>query len=345
MKAKKSGNELDFGVRLPNSGPKASRQNITQVARATEDLGFHSIWVHDHIVWGSEQHRTHISAGSAEALNNAQTPNFFESITTLAYLAGMTRRVKLGIAVLVLPLRNPVVVAKELANLDVLSEGRLMVGVAPGASKITHQEFKAVGVSYEERGKITDDYLVAIRKLWNEDLPSHHGKYSEFDQVQMFPKPFQKNLKIFVGGGERGISERALRRVLELGDGWIPAYLTADEARDGISKVKHAAQDSGRSPDDFFFAHEMFTLINESAESARELARESLLTNFSSFEEGLKRSLVGDPEEIADKLEGYEKSGVNLTELKFIYRDVSALEKMLELFAKEVLPKFTTALR
>src|SRR5579872_1038919 len=221
---------MQFGVRLPNSGPFANRSNIVEVARSAEALGFHSIWVHDHILWGSEQHRTHLSAGSAEALNQAQRPNFFESITTLSYLAGMTKRVKLGIAVLVLPLRNPLVVAKELANLDVLSEGRLLVGVAPGAPKITKPEFDAVGAVYEERGRITDDYLVAIRKLWNEEYPTKEGKYSHFKEVQMFPKPAQKNLKILVGGGERGISERALRRVVEFGDGWIPAYLTPEEA-------------------------------------------------------------------------------------------------------------------
>ncbi len=91
--------------------------------------------MHDHILWGTEQHRTHLSAGSAEALEEFQRPNFYESITTLSYIAGRTSNVKLGVAVLVLPLRNPVVVAKQLANLDLLSEGRLILGVAPGSSQ------------------------------------------------------------------------------------------------------------------------------------------------------------------------------------------------------------------
>jgi probable F420-dependent oxidoreductase len=331
---------MEFGVRLPNSGPFANRSNIVEVARAAEALGFHSIWVHDHILWGSEQHRTHLSAGSAEALNQAQRPNFFESITTLSYLAGMTERVKLGIAVLVLPLRNPLVVAKELANLDVLSQGRLLVGVAPGAPKITKPEFDAVGAVYEERGKITDDYLVAIRKLWNEEYPTKEGKYSHFKEVQMFPKPAQKNLKILVGGGERGISERALRRVVEFGDGWIPAYLTPEEAASGISRVKDAALASKRGVQGFIFAHEMFTTIDETTKTAQELAGKTLLSNFSSVDEGMKRSLVGTGEEIVQKLKRYETSGVNLTELKFMYPNIPALLKMMELFASSVMPEF-----
>src|SRR5580698_10321766 len=121
---------MKFGVRLPNSGPLANRENIVRVAGEAERLGYHSVWVHDHVLWGSDQHRTHLSAGSAEALTEAQRPNFYESVTTLSYIAGRTSRIRLGVAVIVLPLRNPLVLARQLANLDVLSEGRLILGVA-----------------------------------------------------------------------------------------------------------------------------------------------------------------------------------------------------------------------
>ena len=180
---------MKFGVRLPNSGPLATRKNILEVAANAEALGFHSVWVHDHVLWGTEQHQTHLSAGSAEALQDSQKPNFFESITTLSYVAAKTASVKLGIAVLVLPLRNPLVVGKQLANLDVLSEGRLIVGVAPGAPKITLPEFEAIGVDYHQRGKITDEYIVALKKVWTENLPSFSGSFVNFREVQMFPKP------------------------------------------------------------------------------------------------------------------------------------------------------------
>src|SRR3984885_9462348 len=100
---------MKFGVRLPNSGPLANRQNIVRVAEAAERLGYDSVWVHGHVLWGSEKHRTHLSAGSAEALTEAQHPNFYESVTTLSYIAGRTTSIRLGVAVIVLPLRNPIV--------------------------------------------------------------------------------------------------------------------------------------------------------------------------------------------------------------------------------------------
>ncbi len=334
---------MKFGVRLPNSGPLANRANIIEVAEAAEEFGFHSIWVHDHILWGTEQHKTHLSAGSAEVLDDSQRPNFYESITTLAYLAGRTRNVKIGIAVLVLPLRNPVVLAKQLANLDVLSEGRLIVGVAPGATNLTKPEFEAVGAPYEERGRVTDEYIAAIRRLWNGSLPSFKGKYVSFGDAQMFPKPSQKNLMILIGGGERGISERALRRVVELGDGWIPAYLTPEEASLGIASIKSAAGKAGKELNSYFVAHEMFASIDIDSDNAKRLSSKSLSTNFVSLEEGIKRSLVGNPDQLVQKLKLYEKAGVGLTELKFVYSSVPQLIEMMKQFSDEVLPAFDSA--
>lgn len=331
---------MKFGVRLPNSGPLANKANIVEVAEEADRLGFHSIWVHDHILWGSEQHRTHLSAGSAEALNEAQKPNFYESITTLSYLAGRTKDVKLGIAVLVLPLRNPVVAARQLANLDVLSGGRLIIGVAPGAPNITKSEFEAVGVPYDERGKITDEYIQAIKNIWSQNLPNFIGKYTNFKEVQLFPKPSQRDLPILIGGGERGISPRALRRVVELGDGWIPAYLTPEEIRDGISKIEQSSIEHKRREKKYLIAHEMFTLLDQNSEKATNSASKSLGSNFASVEEGLRRSLVGEPREIAEKLKAYEDAGVDLTELKFIYSDIPSLLEMMELFSEQILPSF-----
>jgi probable F420-dependent oxidoreductase len=332
---------LKFGIRLPNSGPLANSKNIIEVADEAERLGFHSIWVHDHILWGTEQHKTHLSAGSAEALDDSQKPDFYESISTLAYIAGRTSRVKLGAAVLVIPLRNPLIAAKQLANIDILSGGRLIVGVAPGAPNITRHEFEALGVDYERRGKITDEYIAAMKKLWKENLPSFSGTFTSFKEAQMFPKPAQKDLKILIGGGERGISPRALRRVAELGDGWIPAYLTPEEADAGVSKIRQEFRSKGRDPSELTVVHEMFTVVDKDSNEARTAAAKSLLTNFVSVDEGLKRNLVGTPKELQMRLKQYESVGVNVTELKFVYSDIPALLQMMKLFSAEVLPFFS----
>ena len=329
---------MKFGARVPNSGPLASRENVIEVADAAEKLAFDSLWVHDHILWGTEQHRTHLSAGSAEALVESQHPNFYESITTLSYLAGRLKKIRMGIAVIVLPLRNPVVLAKQLANLDVLSDGRLIIGVAPGAPNITKPEFDALGVAYEERGKITDEYIKAIRTIWSEDLPTFSGHYVNFKEIQLFPKPRQRPPNILIGGSERGLSPRALRRVVELGDGWIPAYLTPAEIADGMTKINEAGQSKGRAFKSFLVSHETFAYVDNSSQKAHELAKKSLLTNFVTLEEAEKRCLVGNPEEVIEKIHRYSEAGVNMTELKFVYSDIPSLMNIMQLFSDKIIP-------
>jgi len=331
-----------FGVRLPNSGPLAAADSILNSADVAEQLGYDSVWVHDHITWGTEQHRGHLSSGSAEALKSAQLPNFYECLTTLATLAGRTNRVKLGIAVVILPLRNPVIFAKQTSTLDVLSGGRLLVGVAPGAPKITEKEFETVGVDYHSRGKITDDFIQAIRKLWTEPLPTYKGKFISFNEVQMFPKPIQKpHPPILIGGGERGLSDIALNRVVSGGDGWIPAYLTEAELETGVKRLREGTKKAGRGGGEkFIIGLEMFTGLGQSDDAAKNTFSSTLTKNFVSVDEGMKRSLVGTSQTITRRMEAYAKAGLDYVELKFMYSTVQEFHKSMETFAKDVLPSF-----
>ncbi|MGP8071299.1 MAG: LLM class flavin-dependent oxidoreductase [Candidatus Bathyarchaeia archaeon] len=332
---------VEFGVRLPNSGPLAAADSILKSAEVAEKLGFNSVWVHDHITWGTEQHRGHLSSGSAEALKSAQLPNFYECLTTLATIAGRTNSVKLGVAVVILPLRNPVVFAKQTSVLDVLSGGRLLVGVAPGAPKITEKEFETVDVDYHKRGKITDDYIRAVKKLWTEPLSTYDGKFISFNDVQMFPKPLQKpHPPILIGGGERGLSEIALKRVVGLGNGWIPAYLTEDELEKGTKQLHEGTKKSGRGDEKFIIGLEMFTGLGPSDDAARDTYAATLTKNFVSVEEGMKRSLVGTSKTITNRMETYANAGLDYVELKFMYATVSEFHKAMHTFAKDVIPSF-----
>jgi len=332
---------VEFGVRLPNSGPLATADSILRSAEVAEMLGFNSVWVHDHITWGTEQHKGHLSSGSAEALKSAQLPNFYESLTTLATIAGITRSVKLGVAVVILPLRNPVVFAKQTSVLDALSGGRLLLGVAPGAPKITEKEFETVGVDYHKRGKITDDYICAVKKLWTEALPTYDGKFVSFNDVQMFPKPLQKpHPPILIGGGERGLSDIALKRVVGLGNGWIPAYLTEGELEQGAKQLHEGAKKAGRGDEKFIIGLEMFTGLGPSDDAARDTYAATLTKNFVSVEEGTKRSLVGTSKTITKRMEAYANAGLDYVELKFMYSTVSEFHKAMEAFAKDVIPSF-----
>jgi len=332
---------VKFGVRLPNSGPLAGPEAILSSATKAESLGFDSVWVHDHITWGTEQHRGHLSSGSAEALVSAQVPNFYESLTTLSVLAGATSKVKLGVAAIILPLRNPVVIAKQAAVLDVLSGGRFLFGIVPGAPKVSESEFAAVGVDYHKRGKLTDDYLRAMQALWTQPLATYEGEFVRFREAQMFPKPIQKPWPpILVGGGERGLSPRALKRVLELGNGWIPAYLTKSELEQGIVQLRDSARATGRGDKKFIVGLEMFLGMERSDNEAVSRYSASLTKNFVSVEEGVKRSLIGTTRTVADKIEQYTKTGLEYFEFKFIYSTVKDFHEMMKTFAADVIPSF-----
>ena len=115
-------NKISFGVRVPNSGPLSTIENIVGAAKAAEDMNFDAIWVHDHVVWSSEMHRHHISSGAFEAITDTQEANFFEATTTLSYLAAETKKIVLGVACLVMPCRNPVYAAKQYSTLDHLAQ-------------------------------------------------------------------------------------------------------------------------------------------------------------------------------------------------------------------------------
>src|SRR5918995_6937308 len=168
--------KISFGVRVPNSGPLSSVENIVKATKTAEELGFDAIWVHDHVVWSSEMHRHHISSGAAEALTDTQDANFFEATTILSYLAAETKTITLGVACLVMPCRNPIYAAKQYSTLDWLANGRLLVGVGLG-SKATREsdEFGVFGVPYERRGGCTGGYIEGMKRGWAQTIASYKG--------------------------------------------------------------------------------------------------------------------------------------------------------------------------
>lgn len=197
---------MQYGIALPNFGKYAEKDMILELAVAGEELGFDSLWVSDHVVIP----HTHKGFGN----------EFLEPLITLTYIAARTRSIKLGTSVLVLPYRNPVVLAKAISTLDELSGGRVILGVGAGWLK---EEFDALGVSYEARGAITDEYIDAFQTLWTKDDPEYSGEYIEFSDISFLPKPVQKpHPPIWIGGGSR----RAIERAAKWGDGWHPVGLT-----------------------------------------------------------------------------------------------------------------------
>jgi probable F420-dependent oxidoreductase len=200
---------MKFGVALPNFGKFAEREYIIEIARTAEDLGFDSLWFSDHIII------PHLHQGFGEV--------FYEPLVTLAYIASQTNKILLGTSVIILPYRNPIVLAKMISTLDVLSGGRVIFGVGAGWLK---EEFLALGASYEERGSITDEGIEVLKLLWTEENPVFKGRYHEFSNINFLPRPIQKPYPpIWVGGNSR----KAVERAVSYGDGWHPVGLTPDE--------------------------------------------------------------------------------------------------------------------
>jgi probable F420-dependent oxidoreductase len=194
---------MKFGVNLINFGPSARPESLARWAMLTETLGYHFLMTSDHI------------AITPEVQARYPAP-LYEPFTTLGWLAGVTRRIEIGSTVVILPYRQPLQVARMAANVDQLSDGRLLFGVGVGWSQ---QEFAALGVPFHQRGALTNEYLAALKTLWTNDVASFQGRFVAFTEVHTAPRPKRTpHPPIWVGGA----SDAAMRRAVRYGDAWHP---------------------------------------------------------------------------------------------------------------------------
>ncbi|MFF9213291.1 MULTISPECIES: TIGR03619 family F420-dependent LLM class oxidoreductase [unclassified Streptomyces] len=197
---------MELGVYGLSAKATLGPADTARLARRAEEWGYRSWWVGDHVVLPSPR---------VPASPMAPTDPILDPLVHLSYVAALTERMELGTGILILPQRNPVVLAKQVASLDVLSEGRLLLGVAPG---YLEPEMAAVDVRLSERGGRTDEYLDAMRQLWNEPQPAFHGRYANFERVDAYPRPVRPDgPRIMIGGH----SPAAYRRAVLKGHGWI----------------------------------------------------------------------------------------------------------------------------
>jgi len=336
--------QVTFGVRVPNSGPLASAESMVAVAQEAEALGYDSVWVHDHLTWSDEIHRTHISSGADHGDAGNASPDFYEAMTSLAYLAGQVRTVRLGIACVVVPCRNPLLAAKQLATLDVLCKGRLDIGVGIGSpSTIKSREYEVLGINRKQRGKIADDHLRAMKEIWTAHPASYQGPFISFQDAEICPKPDQKpHPPLWVGGW----TEAAMKRAAALGDGWLPAWLLPEDLGKRFRELKELAARHGRDPEKIHLGIEVYGSIDEDAAKARRdgfgtlAIGQSTFERFMSVEQLAEVSLIGSPEEIRRRIKAYSEAGVSHFEIKFIYPSLERHSEMLQLFAREVLAAF-----
>ena len=200
---------MKFGLFGINTGCHADPDVAARVAQAAEAAGFESLWTGEHVVLPDPQEPPSPAPPQHPMLDPA---------VSLAFLAGVTERIRFGTGIIILPQRNPVVLAKELASLDVLSKGRLLAGLAAG---YLHQEFEAIGADFANRGALTDEYIDAMRALWVQEKPSFEGETVRFSGIDAHPRPFQKPHPPLLIGGH---SPPAFRRAVSRGNGWYAYF-------------------------------------------------------------------------------------------------------------------------
>jgi probable F420-dependent oxidoreductase len=336
---------IEFGIRLPNSGPLSSVENLIDAAHTAELLAFDSIWVHDHVVWSSEMHRHHISSGSAQALAEDQTADFYESITTLSYIAARTRGIRLGIACLVMPTRNPIYAAKQTATLDRLSDGRLIVGVGLG-SKATESsnEFEVFQVPFAKRAALTDEYIDVMKAIWTEPIASYNGKTIQFANAEVFPKPKQSpHPPIWIGGW----TDKAVERSARLGDGWIPGWRSPAEMAAGTQMLRQEAERHGRDGSRIVVAVEKLASIALSRDVALERSLPTVTTSLNTYERdvtdlqfAVDRHILGSVDDVLRRVEEFVEAGVTHFELKLLYSTMDELFEQMSLWSERVIPQF-----
>jgi probable F420-dependent oxidoreductase len=290
---------MEFGVHLPHVGPFATPEAIVGVAQKAEELGYHSLWVSDHIITPRNLDASSYPGGRYPV--QPEWP-FLEPVSTLMFAAAVTRRVRLGTSVLVITQRQPVVLAKQLATLDVLSGGRLIFGAGAGWLK---EEFEALNVPIVDHGPRMAEYLEVIRRCWTEDDPSFDGRYYKLADVGFYPKPVQKpHPPIWIGGAADG----ALRRVARYGDAWHangPPQMLAE----GYAKVKRYAEEYGRDPDSI-----ALTVRGDAIG-------------------------WGDPAQAIDQVRAYKEIGVSLMVMIFVAPSADAAGDLMARFMRDVAGK------
>jgi probable F420-dependent oxidoreductase len=232
--------DMDWGIHLPHMGAQASRDVLMSFAQRAEELGYHSGWVSDHIAWPADiaSKYPYTPDGSFPA---PQDMPWLDPIGTLFFVAGCTERLKLGTTVLVLPYRPPVQTAKALASLDVVSGGRLILGVGVGWM---HEEFDVLGMPFDHRGQRSDEQLEVFRRLFADAHPTYDGRFYGFPPVGFEPKPVQSPVPIWVGGN----TEAAYRRTARHGAAFHAAFESLEDVRAAWGHVQELVKAEGRDP-------------------------------------------------------------------------------------------------
>ena len=295
---------MKYGVCIPHYGRVIEVDGLTGMAVKAEEMGFDSVWVTDHIIVPN------VIPGRPDIVFRH---NMLEPVALLAHLGAVTSRVDIGTSVLILPYRNPIVLAKMIATADVLSHGRVIFGAAVGWME---GEFQALGASFADRGRVSNEYIRLIKELWTNPTPTFQGEYFQFSDVTFSPTPVQKpHPPIWIGGRTR----RGVRRAVEYGDFWHPSLMGPKELARKASYMRDYSASVGRdSPPNISFRGTLsFADANTSGE---------------------RPPLQGTSNEITADLREYEDGGVSHVIMEIPGDTYDDIYRAMERFVEEVRP-------
>ena len=309
---------VTFGTSLPSRGEMAGPEQLRNVAQRAEALGYDHVWVSDHIILPKKVDSFYPYAEDGVATFKPDEP-YYEPLSALNFIAGCTQRVRLGTHVLIIPYRNPVLTAKILSTLDVLSGGRVILGAGVGWME---EEFQAMGLdTYKDRGAVTDEYLQVYKELWTKEDALFDGKYYQISDTGFEPKPVQKpHPPVWIGGH----SGPAVRRAAKYGDGWMPiglrppAILEPEELAGKIARLRKLTVEAGRAEDAVALTFSTGVVFNDAAGSSRAW-------------------MQGNPDQIASDLRQYQDLGVSNFIVNFQGGTVPELQENMERFSREVI--------
>lgn len=326
---------MDYGFFLPARGPLATRESIQTLVRRAEDLGFAYLGVPDHIVIPRDIEPRYPYSESGEFPGGA-SGDCLDQLAVLAFIAGQTSSIRLLTSIMVMPHRSPVLAAKLLATIDVLSGGRLTVGCGVGWMR---EEFEAIGAPpFDERGRVGNEYLRVFKELWTAADPHFDGAYARFSDISFLPKPVQEpHPPIWIGGE----SVPAMKRAARLGDGWYPIGSnpnypldTAERYRAALDRLSAYAAEADRDLAEIDLGYAAMRWGNPAYGTARpgEGEEAEFLAG------GERRILTGSPQQIAGDIEALRDAGVRHLIMNFQRPTPEETSDGMGRLADEVLP-------
>jgi probable F420-dependent oxidoreductase len=292
---------VKFGYILPNYGEKISAQQLVELSRTCEEVGFESVWATDHIIMPIELREPY--------------SQLLEPLVTLASIASATERLRVGTSCIVLPQRNPILLAKQAAALDVFSKGRVILGFGAGWAE---PEFRFLNADFGRRGKVMDESIRLMKSLWRDEVVNFDGEFFHIRNALFFPKPVNKDIPVWIGGN----GPSAVRRTIRLGDGWHPVGPDVEGFRRGAEEIR-------RSKKGATLSMRMTTDVRKKRAPYAGPNNEKRI------------AVSGSPSEIRKEIDAYAKAGLEYYCASINHPSAEDIVADLKLFSAEVMRSYS----